>query len=90
MRVSPSQQTLNIGQAETETCDKEKGRTEMATQEGASKGWYLLPIFLGLLGGVIGYVALKGYDHEKAENCLYIGLGVTYVLFWVLISILYG
>jgi len=39
-----------------------------------SNWWYLLPIFLGIIGGIIAYFALRNDDREKAKKCLYLGL----------------
>lgn len=39
-----------------------------------SNTWYLLPIFVGLIGGVIAYWILRHDDPKKAKNCLYIGI----------------
>jgi hypothetical protein len=39
-----------------------------------SKWWYLLPIFLGVIGAVIAWVALKSYDGKLAKNCLLLGI----------------
>jgi len=39
-----------------------------------SNWWYLLPIFLGIIGGVIAYFALRRDDREKAKKCMYLGL----------------
>lgn len=36
--------------------------------------WYLLPIFVGLIGGVIAYFILRHDDPKKAKNCIYIGI----------------
>jgi len=36
--------------------------------------WYLLPIFVGLIGGIITYWILRHDDPKKAKNCLYIGI----------------
>jgi len=36
--------------------------------------WYLLPIFVGLIGGIIAYWILRHDDPKKAKNCLYIGI----------------
>ena len=35
--------------------------------------WYLVPILFGLVGGIIGYFALRKDDPKKAKNCLIIG-----------------
>ena len=39
-----------------------------------SNWWYLLPIFLGIIGGIIAYFALRNDDRKKAKKCLYLGL----------------
>jgi uncharacterized membrane protein len=39
-----------------------------------SNWWYLVPIFLGIIGGIIAYFALRSDDHQKARKCLYLGL----------------
>jgi len=36
--------------------------------------WFLLPIVLNLVGGVIAYFVIKEDDPKKAKNCLYLGL----------------
>ncbi len=39
-----------------------------------SKAWFLLPIFFGVIGGIIAYFILRQSDPQKAKNCLYLGL----------------
>ena len=39
-----------------------------------SNWWFLLPIFLGLIGGIIAYFVLRQDDPNKAKNCLYLGI----------------
>ena len=36
--------------------------------------WFLLPIFLGLIGGIIAFFILRHDDPRKAKNCLYLGV----------------
>ncbi len=45
-------------------------------EEGSTRSnwWYLVPIFLGIIGGIIAYFALRNDDHQKAKKCLYLGL----------------
>ncbi|MFQ5440049.1 MAG: hypothetical protein ACE5DL_01155 [Nitrosopumilaceae archaeon] len=38
-----------------------------------SKWWFLLPIFLGVIGGLIVWFALKSYDRKQAKICLILG-----------------
>ena len=44
-----------------------------------SKWWYLLPIFLGLIGGVIAWFALKSNDRRLAKTCLLLGIVLVLV-----------
>ena len=39
-----------------------------------SNAWFLLPIFLGLIGGIIAFFILRSDDPKKARNCLYLGI----------------
>ena len=39
-----------------------------------SKAWYLLPIFLGIIGGIIGFFVLRRDSPKMARNCLIIGI----------------
>ena len=45
--------------------------TETKRRSGA---WYLLPIFLTIIGGVIAYFVIRDDDPKKAKNCLYLGI----------------
>jgi hypothetical protein len=39
-----------------------------------SKWWYLLPIFVSIIGGTIAYFVLKKSDPKLAKKCLIVGL----------------
>jgi hypothetical protein len=39
-----------------------------------SNAWYLLPIFLGAIGGVIAIIILRNDDLTKGAYCLIIGI----------------
>ncbi len=39
-----------------------------------SKWWYTLPIFLGAIGGVIAWFALRSHDRKLSKNCLILGI----------------
>ena len=44
-----------------------------------SSMWYLLPILVGLIGGVIAYWILRHDDPKKAKKCLYVGIALAIV-----------
>jgi uncharacterized Tic20 family protein len=45
----------------------------------ASAAWYLVPIFLGIIGGVIMWLALKSEDPRKAKKGLIVAV-IVYVI----------
>ena len=48
--------------------------------------WYLLPVFVGLIGGIIAYFILRRDDPKKAKKCLY--LGIVLAIVGIIINIL--
>ena len=44
-----------------------------------SKAWFLLPIFFGVIGGIIAFFILRHDDPRKAKNCLYLGLALMFI-----------
>jgi len=42
-----------------------------------SNFWYILPIILGFLGGIIAYFVLRKSDPKKSKICLIIGIGIS-------------
>lgn len=46
-------------------------------QRKRSNWWFLLPIFLQVVGGLIAYFVIRGEDPRKARNCLYLGIALT-------------
>ena len=44
------------------------------TEKPRSNVWFLLPIFFGIIGGIIAFFILRHDDPRKAKNCLYLGL----------------
>lgn len=53
-----------------------------------SNVWYLLPVFLGMIGGIIAFFVLRQDDPRKAKNCLYLGivLMIIGIIFNILIA----
>lgn len=46
----------------------------MNFEKKRSNWWFLLPILLGLIGGIIAFFVLKNDDPSKAKNCLYLSI----------------
>jgi uncharacterized membrane protein YeaQ/YmgE (transglycosylase-associated protein family) len=59
----------------------------MENVKSRSNGWYVLPIFLGWIGGIIAYFILRRDDPRKAKNCLYLGiiLGIVGIILNIII-----
>ena len=51
-----------------------------------SNAWFLLPIFLGMIGGIIAFFILRRDDPRKAKNCLY--LGIVFMILGIVFNIL--
>ena len=51
-----------------------------------SNAWFLLPVFLGIIGGIIAFFILRQDDPRKARNCLY--LGVVLMIIGIIFNIL--
>ncbi len=58
----------------------------MYPERPRSNWWYLLPILLSIIGGLISYFAIKNDDLKKAKNCLCIGLILSFGLIGGIIS----
>ncbi len=61
----------------------------MNFEKKRSNWWFLLPILLGLIGGIIAFFVLKRDDPRKAKNCLYIGI-VLFVIGIVINLAIFG
>ena len=57
----------------------------MEPERQRSNWWYLLPIFLGIIGAIIAYFCLKNDDMVKARTCICIPI-VTFGLVGGIIS----
>ena len=50
-----------------------------------NNAWFLLPIFFGVIGGIIAFFILRNDDPRKARNCLYLGL--AFMIFGIILNI---
>ncbi len=53
-----------------------------------SNAWFLLPIFFGVIGGIIAFFILRHDDPHKAKNCLYLGL--AFMIVGIMLNIAIG
>ena len=44
-----------------------------------SKWWYLLPIGLGIIGGLIAFLVLRKEDYDMARDCFIWGIVINTV-----------
>ena len=61
--------------------------------ESVSSAWYLVPLFLGIIGGLIAWVVNKDRDPGKARNFIILGVALTVigvVLWWGFIAALFS
>ena len=63
--------------------DEPELSTSSASYQTKSRWWYLLPIFVGIIGGVIAYFILRKDDPKLAKDCLLIGALVSGIFFAV-------
>ena len=55
-------------------------------EKSRSNAWFLLPIFFGIIGGIIAFFILRQDDPHKAKNCLY--LGIVFMVIGIIFNIL--
>lgn len=53
-------------------------------QDKASRAWFLLPFFLGVIGGIIGIIVLWNKDRETAKWLLIMGFVFSFMWFLLL------
>ena len=56
--------------------------------KGPSKAWYLLPIFFGIIGGIVMYLVLKDTDRKMAKKGIILSIILTVAIF--VISVVVG
>lgn len=58
------------------------------TTSKPSNAWYLAPILLGIIGGLIGFFCVKGEDLEMATTLLVVGIVMTGLVYFLLTFLL--
>ncbi len=47
------------------------------TRKTISNAWYIIPIFMGWLGGLLMYLVIRDDDRDKAKRGLIVGIIIT-------------
>ena len=55
-------------------------------EKSRSNAWFLLPIFFGMIGGIIAFFILRRDDPRKARNCLYVG--IVFMVIGIILNIM--
>ena len=55
-------------------------------EKSRSNAWFLLPIFFGMIGGIIAFFILRRDDPRKARNCLY--AGIVFMVIGIILNIM--
>jgi len=55
-------------------------------EKSRSNTWFLLPIFFGMIGGIIAFFILRRDDPRKARNCLYVG--IVFMVIGIILNII--
>ena len=84
----PQSAEVGIGAAPTglSTASRQNARAPGPSQRRVSGAWWLLPIFMGWLGGLIAWLVNKDADPKRARAMLITGIAVSAVLVILLVS----
>lgn len=79
--LESSQFCTNCGTSPNTTLHTNDSKYQQYSQPTQSAGgiWYLLPIFLGFLGGIIAWIVIRNRNSNRARNCLILGIIMTVV-----------
>jgi len=73
--VSPEGEVVSI--------EKTQAPSMNLSESESSPFWWVLPLLFGLLGGIIGYVALRDEDADRGTHILIFGIIWSVVLYFV-------
>ena len=63
---------------------------EESVKEKPTRLLYLVPVFMGLLGGILMYIAVKDQDQEMANDGMFIGTVISIAEVAIFIVIWFG
>lgn len=59
-------------------------------KEKPTRLWYLVPLLLGIIGGIIGYFAVKDEDRKMARELLLVGILTSFVPIIILFLVFFS
>lgn len=60
----------------------------MANKQKPTTSWFLLPIFFGIIGGLIGYAKVRDRDKSMANMILIVGIVFTFIAPFIWLAII--
>ena len=60
---------------------------QLIRQAPASFWWFMLPLFVAFIGGIIMYIALRNKDRHSANFGLVVGIMMT-IMWWLILSVI--
>jgi uncharacterized membrane protein YeaQ/YmgE (transglycosylase-associated protein family) len=82
----PESSAVGIGGGATPTSATAGALPSAFTPRRVSGAWWLLPIFMGWLGGLIAWLVNKDVDPSKARAMLITGIAISAVLVVLIVS----
>jgi hypothetical protein len=76
--------TVKLVDGEAVEEERETARTEAVDHKPSSRR-YLTPVFLDILGGLIGHFSVRGKDKNMADNLVLVGLLTTPALIFIIV-----
>ena len=72
--------------------DESKTTITASPKEKPTNAWFIIAIFLGIIGGIIGYALTKDDDQELANDLLHVGIITSFTIAIIIIIelLLYG
>lgn len=59
----------------------------MARDDRPSRAWYLVPLMFGVLGGIVGYIAVRNDDLKMANKLLVLGFVISAIPFFIMLLV---
>jgi len=78
---------LTVERAPKVTAEKPELKEQQITVSKPSSAWYFVPLFLGILGGIIAYLVVRDEDRNMANSMLIVGILSTFIGIIILLAV---